>query len=194
MTNLVLQHLAKARYTLLVVISISAFTHIWNPTGFPTIFSDEDIYLRRAMQVFEGLGPQEPVNLTEHPYDHPYFAALFLTSIFNAIGYPDSLNPVEGTVQSIEMLYAVPRIIMGILAVVDTFLIYKISDIRYNRKVAFIASILFAVMPLTWLTRRIYLDSIMLPFILSSILFAVYYNKQMKIESASRKMLIEKRK
>ena len=60
------------------------------------------------------------------------------------------------------MLYAVPRVIMGILAVIDTFLIYKISEIRYNRSVALIASILFAVMPLTWLTRRRYLDSIML--------------------------------
>ncbi len=177
-----------------MVISISAFTHIWNPTGFPSLFSDEDIYLRRAMQVLEGLGPQEPVNVIEHPYDHPYFAALFLGSVFNLIGYPDSLNSAEGTVQSIEKLYAVPRVIMGLLAVIDTFLIYKISEIRYNRRVALIASILFAVMPLTWLTRRVYLDSIMLPFILSSILFAVYYNKKMKIENASRKMLGDKKK
>ncbi len=82
---------------------------------------------------------------------------------------------------------------MGLLAVIDTFLIYKISEIRYNRRVALIASILFAVMPLTWLTRLILLDSIMLPFILSSILFAVYYNKKMKIENASRKMLGDKK-
>ena len=64
---------------------------------------------------------------------------------------------------------------MGLLAVIDTFLVYKISVIRYNRTVALAASILFAVMPMTWLLRRILLDSILLPFLLSSVLFAVYY-------------------
>jgi 4-amino-4-deoxy-L-arabinose transferase-like glycosyltransferase len=63
---------------------------------------------------------------------------------------------------------------MGILAIVDTFLIYKISDKRYGRRVAMISSILFAVMPITWLTRRILLDSILLPFLLASIFFATY--------------------
>jgi len=66
---------------------------------------------------------------------------------------------------------------MGILAVVDTFLVYKIADARYNRKVAFISSTLFAVLPATWFLRRIILDSIALPFILLSILFAIYYAK-----------------
>ena len=76
------------------------------------------------------------------------------------------------------MLYLVPRILMGILAVADTFLIYKIAEICYNRNVAFIASILFAVMPMTtWLLRRVWLEPIQLPLILSSILFAVYYAK-----------------
>jgi hypothetical protein len=74
------------------------------------------------------------------------------------------------------MLYLVPRVLMGILAVIDTFLVYKISERRYNRNVAVIVSVLFAVMPMTWLLRRILLDSILLPFLLSSILFAVYYN------------------
>src|SRR5919197_4750176 len=72
------------------------------------------------------------------------------------------------------MLYLIPRVLMGLLAVVDTFLIYKISERRYNRNVAIIASILFAVMPLSWLMRRILLDTILMPFLLSSILFAVY--------------------
>jgi hypothetical protein len=37
---------------------------------------------------------------------------------------------------------------------------------------------LFAVMPITWILRWILLDSIQLPFLLSSILFAVYYNNK----------------
>ena len=79
---------------------------------------------------------------------------------------------------------------MGILAVIDTFLIYKISECRYNRKVALIASVLFAVMPLTWMLRRIYLDSILTPFLLSSILFALYYNNNPKITYSPRKNIV----
>ena len=75
------------------------------------------------------------------------------------------------------MLYLVPRVLMGILAVVDTFLVYKIADTRYNRKIAFVSATLFAIMPLTWFLRRIFLDSIALPFILLSILFAIYSTK-----------------
>ena len=73
------------------------------------------------------------------------------------------------------------------LAVADTFLIYKISERRYNRNVAFIASVLFAIMPITtWLLRWILLDTIQLPFILTSILFAVYYTKDSKINNVSK--------
>ena len=61
-------------------------------------------------------------------YDHPYFGQLFLAGLFKLIGYPDSLNPVSGDVNSTQMLYMVPRIIMGLLAVLDTFLIYKICE------------------------------------------------------------------
>ena len=66
---------------------------------------------------------------------------------------------------------------MGVLAVVDTFLLYKITECRYNRNIAIIASVLFAVMPISWLLRRIYLDNLLLPFLLASILFAVYMKK-----------------
>jgi len=156
------------RFAVLVPIAMSSFTHLWNPTGFPDIFYDEGVYMRRAMHVLEGLGPQEAFF-----YDHPYFGQIFLAGFLGATGYPDSLDPFT-TPQSIEALYLIPRILMGILAVVDTFLIYKISEKRYGRRVALISSILFAVMPITWLTRRILLDSILLPFLLASILFATY--------------------
>lgn len=157
-----------SRLLILVPIALSSFTHIWNPSGFPDIFYDEGVYMRRVMHVLEGLGPQEGSF-----YDHPYFGQLFLAGALGLIGYPNSLDP-SPTTQSIEVLYAAPRVLMGILAVVDTFLVYKISEKRYGRKVAFISSLLFAVMPITWLTRRILLDSILLPFLLGSILFATY--------------------
>ena len=74
---------------LIATLALSAFTHLWNPTGFPDVFYDEGIYMRRAMHVLEGLGPQERTF-----YDHPYFGQLFLASVFWLSGYPDSVNPV----------------------------------------------------------------------------------------------------
>jgi hypothetical protein len=157
-------------------MTLSAFTHISNPIGFPAFHVDESHYMRRAMQVLQGLGPQESKAIYDYGYDHPYFGQIFLASALSLLNYPSSLNPSVSS-DSIEMLYLVPRVLMGILAVVDTFLVYKIADTRYNRKVAFISATLFAVMPLTWFLRRIFLDSIALPFILLSILFAVYSTK-----------------
>ena len=164
----------KSVLLIFIPIVLSAFTHIWNPIGFPHIDQDEGHYMRRAMQVIEGQGPQESNNTYFYPYDHPYFGQLFLGGVLKLIGYPDILSPKAGDVHSIEMLYLVPRVIMGLLAVVDTFLIYKIAEYRYNRNIAFVAAILFAVMPLSWILRRVLLESIQLPFILSSILFLVY--------------------
>jgi hypothetical protein len=182
-TSIILKTRHRSILFLAIPLALSAFTHLWNPVGFPSIQPDEGTYLRRAMYVMEYLSPQDPSSRFDHSqvsmssYDHPYFGQIFLASIFKLIGYPGILDPKPGDVHSIEMLYTVPRVLMGILAVVDTFLIYKIAEVRYNsnRKVAFIASILFAVMPLSWMTRRIVLDSILLPFLLLSILFAVYY-------------------
>ena len=107
-----------------------------------------------------------------------------MAGVFAIIDYTHLLNPSSFTsygsaLHSIEMLYMVPRILMGLLAVVDTLLIYKISERRYNRNVALIASVLFAVMPLSWLIRRVLLDSILMPFLLSSILLALYTNAKM---------------
>jgi hypothetical protein len=161
-------------FLLLIPLLLSAFTHLWNPIGFPGLDYDEGVYMGRAFHILKGQGPQE-----QYAYDHPYFGQIFLAGVFKLIGYPYSLHPsVEAAVitHSIEMLWLVPRIVMGILAVFDTFLIYKIGEIRYNRKVGFISSFLFAVMPITWLTRWILLDSIQLPFLLSSILLAVCIN------------------
>ena len=153
---------------LIIPLALSAFTHMWNPIGFPNVFYDEGVYMYRAMNVLAGHGPQ--INSF---HDHPFFGQLFLAGTLSLTGYPDSLHP-KPDVHSIEMLYLVPRVLMGLLAVVDTFLIFKISERRYSTKVAFLASILFAVMPITWFMRRILLDSILLPFLLSSILFAIY--------------------
>ena len=154
---------------LFIPLLLSGYTHLWNPVGFPDFSFDEGVYIRRALHVLEGLGPQEETAW----YDHPFFGQLFLAFMFKIIGYPDSLHPKAGEVKSIEILHLVPRVLMALLAVLDTFFVYKIADKKYNRKVGFVASLLFAVMPSTWLLRRILLDSILLPFLLSSILLAI---------------------
>ncbi len=162
---------------LTIPLVLSAFTHLWNLDGFPSIYRDEEHYMRKALHVLNGSGPQEgpddPLSYRAHPYTHPYFGQIFLAGTLGIVGYPDSLNP-SSDIKSIETLYVVPRILIGLLAVVDTFLLYKISQRLYNRNVALIASILFAVMPLTWILRRIWLEPIQLPFLLLSILLALH--------------------
>ncbi|MGI0092837.1 MAG: ArnT family glycosyltransferase [Nitrosotalea sp.] len=171
--NTRLEFVSKYHILIISILVVSAFTHLWNVAGFPDIFFDEGVYMRRAMHVLNGFGPQEGLF-----YDHPLFGQTFLAGIFGAIGYPNSLHS-SGDVNSIATLYTVPRIIMGLLAVVDTFLTYKIAGKRYGQKVALISAVLFAVMPISWIFRRILLDSILLPFLLLSI-WAALHSKDSK--------------
>jgi hypothetical protein len=165
---------------------LSAFTHLWNADGFPDQAPDDGTYIRRALHMAGGFGLQESTF-----YDHPYFGQIFLGSLFTIIGYPDLAVPsMPATLQdlerSVDTLYTVPRILMGILAVVDTFLTYKIAEVRYGRNVGFIAAVLFAVTPVGWLFRRMYLDPIQLPFLLTSILFALYSGTKAKTEAKTK--------
>ena len=166
----------RLQYILLILIplSLSSYTHLWNPLGFPSIHIDEAHYMRRVMSVLQGMGPQES-GQDAYPrlYDHPYFGQLFIAGILGLTGYPNSLNP-GSDVHSIQMLHLVPRILMGLLAIVDTFLLFKIVERRYSIIIALIAAILFSIMPSTWIFRRVYLDTILMPFLLSSILTALY--------------------
>ena len=164
----------KSEFLILIPLVLSAYTHLWNITGFPSVHIDESHYMRRAMLVINGMGPQESASIGyPRTYDHPYFGQLFLGGILKLIGYPN-LYFSEINVQSIEILHLIPRLVIGILSVLDTYLVYKITEVRYSRNVAFIAAILFAVMPMTWTLRRVFLDTLLLPFLLSSILLVLY--------------------
>jgi Dolichyl-phosphate-mannose-protein mannosyltransferase len=171
----VLRKLDNRIVFIMIPLILSTFTHLWNVAQFPSFHPDEGVYIRRALHILAGLGLQDPSSRYDHSqdstsaYDHPYFGPLFLAGIFKIIGYPQNLNTTPD-VASIETLSSVPRLIMGVLAILDTFLVYRISERRYNCKVALFASVLFAVMPLSWYTRRVVLDSIMLPFVLTSVL------------------------
>ena len=151
-----------------MALILAGFTHLWNPIGFPVPNEDESIYLGRAVNFLNTL------ELTDNSigYDHPYFGQIFLAAFLGITGYQDFFSSPGHL--NYEMIFLIPRIFMGILAIADTFLIFKIAELLYNRKVGFVAAILFAVTPTTWLTRWILLDSIQLPLILLSILFAVF--------------------
>lgn len=164
---------------LAIPLILSSFTHLWNPIEFPSLHIDEGHYMRKTMSILEGTG-LDPLAR----YAAPYFGQIFLAGVLGIVGYPDSLNPSDGddVLHSVQNLYLVPRVLMGLFAVFDTFLIYKITERRYhNRNVALVAAILFAVMPYGWLFRRVFLETIQVPFLLTSILLAVYV-KDLKIE------------
>jgi Dolichyl-phosphate-mannose-protein mannosyltransferase len=163
-----------ASFLVLIPLLLSSLTHFVNPAGFPSIHTDEGHYLRRSMIFLEDHILKEA---GYRNYDHPYFGQIFLSALFWIIGYPESITQNFNVINaaSIETLYEVPRNIMAILALVDTFLIYMISKYLYDRKIALIASLIFAVTPMTWFLNRILLDNLLLPFLLTSILFASIY-------------------
>jgi Dolichyl-phosphate-mannose-protein mannosyltransferase len=163
---------------LLIPLTLSSFTHLWNPAEFPSFHVDEGVYIRRALHTLNGLGPHDPDSKFDHPqsstssYDHPFFGQIFLAGIFKIINFPQYFTENHDS-SSTEKLFDTPRLIMGVLAVIDTLIIYKIGERRFNPTVGLFAALLFAVMPSTWFTRRVVLDSILLPFVLTSILLAL---------------------
>ena len=138
-------YLLQGKHAPLVLLSIplilSAFTHLFNPVGFPPLHPDEGHYMRRAMQVLKGMGPQESVRTYPYPYDHPYFGQLFLAAALGMVGYPPhTLIPTSSfshsntivyhnLVKLIQMLYLVPRVIMGLLAFVNFTWFILFTDI-----------------------------------------------------------------
>ena len=78
------------------------------------MYIDETTYLRRAMVVLEGSGPIDRSYPLPH-YDHPFIGQLFLAGLFRIIGYPYLFvhSIAKGDIRSVEMLYLVPRLLMG---------------------------------------------------------------------------------
>jgi len=158
---------SKHRYLLLAVpLALSAYTHLWNPAGFPFWHGDEMIYIGRAVGVLDH-------ELLYGLYDHPFLGQVVLAGFMHVIGYPD-LFLTSTDPSAVGMFHAIPRVLMGLLAVLDTFLVYKIAERRFGRRAAVIAATLFAVMPISLTLRMVLLDSILLPFVLASILLAMH--------------------
>lgn len=158
---------------MIIPLVLSGFTHMWNPTGFPSIHLDEGSYMRKAIIMLEGWSVEDSTDIsTPELFRHPFFGQIFLAGALALLNYESYIDSPTEDSDAIDSIYRLPRLVIGSLSIVDTFLIYKIAEHRYGKKAAFIAAILFAVMPVGWLIRRIMLESIQLPFILASVLFA----------------------
>lgn len=184
MTNIRrLSHLSQKKILFpLLILALTSFTHLWNPIGFPAVHIDEGIYMFRAMHFLNNGN----LNWDAQMYDHPYFGPIFLGTVLFVINFPGIIT--ADIIQNGEfgLTYMIPRILMGVIAVVDTLLIYAITKIRYGTNAAFISSLLFSVMPLTWSIRRVYLESILLPFLLFAILLILYGGSLHNIENRTK--------
>lgn len=159
----------EKKYLILIPFLLATFIHLVNPVGFPDIFFDEGIYMRRAMNMLDTGNPQE-----SYLYDHPYFGQIVLAGVLQITNYPPDTSTDPDSLQN---LYLIPRIFMGIVAIVSTLLLYQIAKVKFGSNVALLSASMFAVMPYTWIFDRILLDAILLPFLLSSILLAMYFAK-----------------
>jgi hypothetical protein len=166
-----LRLIKKELLLLIAPLILASFTHLWNLGDFPVFHADEGAYMRRSFIILNGTGLQESTGFYKDAYDHPFFGQILLGNLLRLTGYPNFT--ADQTTSSVELAMVFPRMIMGVFAIIDTFLIFKICQRAYNIRIAFFASILFAVVPMTWLLRMITLDTIALPFMLTSILIAL---------------------
>ncbi len=178
----------KELLLLIIPLILTSFTHLWNLGEFPAFHDDEAAYMRRSFIVLNGVGLQEKTGFYKDAYDHPFFGQILMGNLLRLTGYPNF--SMEQSASSIEVAMAFPRMIMGIFAIIDTFLIFKICQRAYDIRIAFFASILFAVTPMTWLMRMITLDTIALPFVLTSILIALNLLKWNKTLSLNKHILL----
>ena len=159
----------EKKYYILIPLVFATFVHLVNPVGFPDVFFDEGIYMRRAVNMLDTGNPQE-----SYLYDHPYFGQIVLAGVLQLTNYPPDTTIEPDSLQNI---YLIPRLFMGIVAIVSTLLVYQIAKVKFSSNVALLSAMLFTTMPYTWIFDRILLDSILLPFLLASILLAIYFAK-----------------
>ena len=83
----ILRSLSGKGYVLLLVavVSLSAYTHTWNPAGFPILQGDESVYVKRGVDVLDG-------EILYGLYDHPFFGQTVLAGFMYVSGYPDLLD------------------------------------------------------------------------------------------------------
>ena len=144
------------------ILALSGYAHAWNSDGFPWLHGDESIYILRAERVLES-------EISYGYYDHPYMGQIALAGLLAA----SSHSPADSGPGALASHFERPRAIMGVLAVLDTFLIYMVARTAYGVRQGLLASAMFAVMPALLVVRMVTLDSLLLPFALASVLLAL---------------------
>ena len=131
---------SRSNLFIIILIGLAAFTHLWNPIGFPYPEFDEGIYMGRGLYLLTYQDFDDPIFIN----DHPYFGNLFMAGLFKLANFvdPNLLNTSEhGYENSIIQLFLSSRLAMGLLAIIDTILIYKIVERVYkNRTYGFFCS------------------------------------------------------
>ena len=112
---------------LLIPLFLSSIINTWNITGFPNIHVDEGYHMWKVMSILQGEGLLTTDSYLDS-YFAPYFGQIFLAGILGMIGYPGIVHPTLDTA-SIESIYLIPRLVMSIFAIIDTFLIFKILSL-----------------------------------------------------------------
>ena len=168
-TSLILGRCSGKRslFLLVVILALSAYTHTWNPAGFLTFQIDEGVYIERAARMLDH-------EVLYGLHDHPFLGQTVLAGFMYVTGYQGLFDDPSTDPSHLEAFYAYPRAFMGLLAVLDTLLVYLIADRMFGRRIAAVAAVIFAVAPMSLLLRLVLLDSILLPFVLSSVLLALH--------------------
>ena len=159
---------------------LAIFTIFWNISQFPSFHIDEGHYIRKALYLLKGYGLQEDLER----YSHPFMGHIVLGAFLMLVGFPNAFNP-NASIGSIIAMYTVPRVFMGMHDSLDTFLVFAVARYSYNTNVAFVASVLFAISPMSWQLRRVVLDTIQLPFLLMSILLILVVSKKILCKNYS---------
>ena len=154
-------------FLLVMIIALSAYTHTWNPAGFPVFHVDESRYITHGVDIMNN-------ELPHGKYDHPFFGKIVIGGFMYVAGYQDLLDDPSTDPSHLEAFYAYPRAFMGLLAALDTLLVYLIADRMFGRRVAAVAAVIFAIAPMSLMLRMVLLDSILLPFVLASVLLALH--------------------
>ena len=173
---------------LIIILLLAGLTHLLNLTGFPIFHTDEGHYMRRILAVLHGIGLQEKSGFYTDAYDHPFFGQILIGTLLQLTGYPNFIT--SHTIPAVQLAIAFPKMILGLFAIVDTFLVFKISQRAFNRPTAMFASLLFAVSPMTWQLRLVTLDNIGLPFLLTSIFIALSLDEWNKKADINKHILL----
>ncbi len=158
--------LIKPQSQLLAILSIgllTAVTHGYNVFNFPTLWDDEAFYSAQSWAVANS----GDLSFYTYWYDHTPVGWIFL-AFWNILskGLISTVIP-HGS----ALLHG--RLFILILNVISAIFVYKISCLLVNRKlIAWITTLFFVASPLAiFFHRQIYLDNIMVFWLLPSIYF-----------------------